>query len=405
MKCSALALAALVALPLAAEAQTRPVYTPDPHPQQLPFSRFAVTPFVGVNVPFILGTYTVVGDNGEQLVVEEQREGSPVVGLNLDVALNRVFGVTAGAAYNTGANDIFTFGTPGDSAAEGRFGVGAPDMVLLKAGVTARLPDPVPDERRFHPSAFVTVAPALVFVESTPLQGSTRAFALNIGADATTRIGRSGWALQLGLEDYITFWNDEDFVERDAALFAGDPRFAGEPVRIFYGERSPTLLVARLGVSYRPGGQRARPADVPRFAPPPVAATPPADRPLRVCVVQDGRLADVAATYSAQRADTLVGDRTLAQAHPAEALPYAGSQPWFINNEPIAPAGRRFVKYGLPRVLPAGELRPAGEYRGVPIFAEAGGTGETRVFYVPVRPGCEFQPYQTETVTGGVRGE
>jgi hypothetical protein len=24
---------------------------------------------------------------------------------------------------------------------------------------------------------------------------------------------------------------------------------------------------------------------------------------------------------------------------------------------------------------------------------------------VPVRPGCEFQPYQTEIKTGGVRGE
>jgi hypothetical protein len=26
------------------------------------------------------------------------------------------------------------------------------------------------------------------------------------------------------------------------------------------------------------------------------------------------------------------------------------------------------------------------------------------VIYIPVRPGCEFQPYQTEVKTGGVRG-
>jgi hypothetical protein len=27
------------------------------------------------------------------------------------------------------------------------------------------------------------------------------------------------------------------------------------------------------------------------------------------------------------------------------------------------------------------------------------------VLYIPVRPGCEFQPYQLEVKAGGVRGE
>jgi hypothetical protein len=41
----------------------------------------------------------------------------------------------------------------------------------------------------------------------------------------------------------------------------------------------------------------------------------------------------------------------------------------------------------------------------VGVFAETGATDRPEVVYIPVRPGCEFQPYQTEVKTGGVRGE
>jgi hypothetical protein len=66
--------------------------------------------------------------------------------------------------------------------------------------------------------------------------------------------------------------------------------------------------------------------------------------------------------------------------------------------------GRRFVKYGLARVLGVNEVTRVGDHMGVPVFAEMGQT-RPDVIYVPVRPGCEFQPYQVETKTGSVRGE
>jgi hypothetical protein len=61
------------------------------------------------------------------------------------------------------------------------------------------------------------------------------------------------------------------------------------------------------------------------------------------------------------------------------------------------------VRYGLPRVLGVNEVTRMGEFQGVPLFAEAG-QSRPEVVYVPVRPGCEFQPYQVETKTGSVRG-
>jgi hypothetical protein len=51
------------------------------------------------------------------------------------------------------------------------------------------------------------------------------------------------------------------------------------------------------------------------------------------------------------------------------------------------------------------EVTRTADFQGVPVFAEAGATGATEVLYVPVRPGCEFQPYQLDVKVGGVRGE
>lgn len=405
MKRFALTLAAgLLALPAVAGAQTRPVYTPEPHPQQLQHSRWAITPFVGARVPYNTGTFYVTGaDNGAELQVEEEREGSPAVGLNADFFFRRVFGITAGVAYSSAPQDIFTYGTPGDSLPEGRFITDAPSMWFAKAGITARLPDPRPDDRRFHPSAFVTVAPAIVFMGEHGGQGSTRHFALNLGADATTRIGRSGFAFQIGLEDYITFWDTERFLERDAARFGSEPRFEGEPVLIDYNYSTGNILMARFGISYRPAprGVSTMPAYT---APPAPVSAAPAPLPIRYCIVRDGQLAEVNAVYDAERADTLVDGRPLAMAYPADALPYAAGTPWYINHEPLVVGNRRFTKYGLPRRLPARELQPAGQFNGIPVFVEAGMTGPASVYYVPVRPGCEFQPYQNSDVTGAVRG-
>jgi hypothetical protein len=402
MKRFALTLAAgLLALPAVAGAQSRPVYAPEPHPQQLPHSRWAITPYIGARVPYNTGTFYVTGANGADLQVEEEREGSPALGLNADFFFRRVFGFTAGVAYSSAPQDIVTFGTPGDSLPEGRFITDAPSMWFAKAGITARLPDPRPDDRRFHPSAFVTVAPAIVFMGEHGGQGRTQHFALNLGADATTRIGRSGFAFQIGLEDYITFWNTDDFLERDAARFGSEPRFEGGPVAIDYNYSTGNILMARFGISYRPAPRGMTTMSAYTAPPAPVSAAPVA---IRYCIVRDGQLAEVDAVYDAEFADTLVDGRPLAMAYPADALPYAAGTPWYINHEPLLLANRRFIKYGLPRRLSARELQPAGQFNGVPVFVEAGTRGSADVYYVPVRPGCEFQPYQSQDTAGAVRG-
>jgi hypothetical protein len=124
---------------------------------------------------------------------------------------------------------------------------------------------------------------------------------------------------------------------------------------------------------------------------------------ISVCVVQNGMPATVQAQYDPAAGDTTVDGRPFRTAQMAAAAPYASGAAWYIQNENITVQGRRFVKFGSSRVLGVNDVVRAGEYQGIPVFAETGAV-RPEVVYVPVRPGCEFQPYQTEVKTGGVRG-
>jgi hypothetical protein len=187
---------------------------------------------------------------------------------------------------------------------------------------------------------------------------------------------------------------------------------AGSTVRI---GNDATVVTGRLVLGLKAGfgnfveevAVAPPPPPPPPMAPPPPPPPPPVvvnTRDIRVCVVENGALREVTATYNTATGDTTVGGRPFASAYPA-TTGYAAGQAWFINSEPITVMGRRYVKFGLPRVLGAGEVSRVGDHMGVPVFAEAGATGTSEVIYLPVRPGCEFQPYQTEVKTGGVRGE
>ena len=174
-------------------------------------------------------------------------------------------------------------------------------------------------------------------------------------------------------------------------------------------------LHARAGVSFLLGAAAPalalapRPAPAPAPAPPmaPPAPAPPAEQAIRVCVVQGTTLAEVDAVYLPGTGDTLVAAggqrRPFASVHPSTAPAYAGGERWYIETLPVRHSNRDFVKFGLPRVLPANQLVRVGDHGGIGLFAETGSAAPHTVLYVPLRPGCEFQPYQ-EQATIRVRG-
>jgi hypothetical protein len=161
------------------------------------------------------------------------------------------------------------------------------------------------------------------------------------------------------------------------------------------------MLGACGGAAGEPGGGSVAPATV--SAPPAPRLAGSGSNELTVCVVQEGDLQLVRARYDTRTGDTVVDGRPFASVYP-DTAGYAGAAEWYVNNEPLSLNGRRHVKYGLPRVLGTFELTRVGEYRGVPLFAEKGAETTSDITYVPVRPGCEFQPYDGHANVGAVRG-
>ncbi len=136
-----------------------------------------------------------------------------------------------------------------------RFQSSGPSVLFAKAGLQYRIPDPVPDNRRYHPAAYVTVAPAVVIMDFPDFEGfgddvtgSSTHFALNLGFDAVTNVGSRGLGLSIGLEDYVTFWNRDRVRLRDRE-FLGELLEA--PVQLEYTSRMSNLLMLRLGASWR----------------------------------------------------------------------------------------------------------------------------------------------------------
>ncbi len=200
----------------------------------------------------------------------------------------------------------------------------------------------------------------------------------------------------------------------DSPVHTGEPWLGpitaptGSRVRIANDRMAVTGRLV-LGLKAMFGNQLPPPAPVvippppPMVEPAPITPPPPPMNPMRdiqVCVVENGMLRNVTAQYNTQ-----TGDTTWAGGMQPTMAGYAAGAAWFINNEAVMVMGRRYVKYGLPRVLGVNEVTRVGEYQGVSVFAETGATGTPEVLYVPVRAGCEFQPYQTEIKAGAVRGD
>jgi hypothetical protein len=147
-------------------------------------------------------------------------------------------------------------------------------------------------------------------------------------------------------------------------------------------------------------------AALPARVPTPAAAD--TGKAITVCVLAEGEIREISATFDTATGDTLVGGRPLAVTYPASSPPYAAGADWFISMEPVLAGDgpyRRKTVYGLPRILGPADLRRIGEYRGVPMFAEpTADPKRPEVVYFMVRPGCVFQPYQAAVVIGGVRG-
>lgn len=222
---------------------------------------------------------------------------------------------------------------------------------------------------------------------------------------ATVGQGTAGAGINLfRLSDNLAIFGEVGAHVYDSPVHTGDS-FLGGPATPADGAIVPvaddryavtTRVVAGLKLLL---GDQLPPAPPPP-PPPPPPVEEPAMQAISVCVVDGTQLRNVDAMYNPSTGDTMVmvagQEQPFSQAYPS-TTGYASGQSWFINSDPITFNRRRFVKFGLPRVVSAEQLTRSGEYQGVSVFTEAGAEAPFQVIYVPVRTGCEFQPYNAET--------
>lgn len=130
--------------------------------------------------------------------------------------------------------------------------------------------------------------------------------------------------------------------------------------------------------------------------PPPAAARGAAHAgldSLRVCVLVGDSLREVPGTTDPATGDTLtVAGRPFAEATLSGR--YAEREDWYVQRLPLTLQEHWTVKFGGLRVVPPELLAFAGHHEGVPLFVATGAyVTVPPIFYVPVRPGCVFQPY------------
>lgn len=247
MRFRVLALAGMLALPSVSAAQT-PIVNPEQLP---PLRRFAITPFVGVQAPYALGERLFFTDGDVVWGVREQRAGGPMAGAEVETRVRGPVGVLATVAYvNTGDSDVRLVSTDGEEQA-GR--LDGPDVWLGRVALSYRLPEPNPDNRRFHPAGFLVAGPSLVRLgHANNFAGdATRTsthWGLNLGFHAASTLGSPRLAFHLGLEDFVTFWDTDGLRRYDESLYGA---ILGEPVEARYDYATSNVVTLRAGLSFR----------------------------------------------------------------------------------------------------------------------------------------------------------
>jgi hypothetical protein len=226
----------------------------------------------------------------------------------------------------------------------------------------------------------------------SPSRASVGQGTAGLGVDLFPLAGALGLFAELAAHGYSSpvhvgdGWVPRAVVPRGGRVAIADNRFAVTTrgvvgLKLAFGDLVP--VVAPVPVS---------PAPMPAPAAPPPAA--PATREITVCVVEDGQLRTVTATFNPATSDTMIAGQRFTQRYPAQAPMYAAGQSWMIQQQPVTFQNREYVPFGVTRVIQPPQLQRVGEFQGTAVFAETGAATPHQVVYVPVRPGCEFQPYQ-----------
>jgi hypothetical protein len=222
-----------------------------------PYARVTISPLIGYRLPYdarVEGTvYTQTTATSAEFT--EERGGGTLVGGEAEVQLIGRLSTFASLLYASPVANVVTERGRRPEQFTG------PNIWFGSVGFVLRLPEPIPDYRRFPFVTSIHAAPAIVreiprgsrlppehdlYVEN-PWETIDH-FAVNAGFQATILLGTPSIALQLGVSDYITFWNSRA-VERQ--LERAYREQLGEEIIAEYRMPVSHQFVGQAGLSLR----------------------------------------------------------------------------------------------------------------------------------------------------------
>ncbi len=214
-------------------------------------ARVRVTPFVGQAPSVSRSERWVVLTGGDISFGEFDVDlaSGPALGASVDARLVERIGLIGSVTYiSRGQTREFSF-------LDGEFFVSEGSTFLTgKLALALRLREAESDLQLRRLTATVFAGPALVreSPSSDPsvnpaLRGSLNHWAANFGVDGEIPMGDGRLALQLGLEDYYTFWNTTEIARRNDRVFAQ----SGLTTQSTLESNASHQLLIRLGLSVR----------------------------------------------------------------------------------------------------------------------------------------------------------
>jgi hypothetical protein len=233
-----LALAALAILPRLGQAQDNG-WGP----------RLRITPFVGVS-PGIdqKGTAAIFENGTTSFHPYTLNMGSALpVGLNVEYRFWQRFGVIAGGLWASRGN-----GRLDDFEDEVSTTTTGNNTFMAKLGPALHLRESNPDMQLKRLNATVYVAGAFMHDNAKDnialpanANGSMNMWGLNLGADAELPLANTRFAFQLGFEDFMYFWDEDNYAERL------QPYFSSTADAFAIDVDKTHMFIARVGLSFR----------------------------------------------------------------------------------------------------------------------------------------------------------
>lgn len=209
-----------------------------------------LTPFVG-QAPTVNRTDRWLVTSGGAIVSQGEYDvdlgAGQAVGASLEVRVVDRFAIV-GAGYFMNRGDTREY-----SQSAGEFIVSeGSDFLVGKLALALRLREAMSEMQMRRLTATIFAGPA--YLREMPAERGVPAldeslghWAANIGVDAEIPLGEGSVALQLGLEDFYTFWNTAEIARRNDAAFAA----GGFTTQSTVEADASNMILVRLGLSFR----------------------------------------------------------------------------------------------------------------------------------------------------------